>query len=373
MELYTLDPTFHYNEVIEDFDSWIWTERYSAAGDVTVKVPDSITNRTKLDVGTFLALPTTKEVMLIDTHSIENGFLTATGGSLAAFLQQRIVRASWANFFQYYTLTGAPGWIATEVVKQMCIAGGLMASGSAVTGGDKEIIPNLALGARGPSAANVTIGVEYGTVYDGIKKICDSYDLGFSLFLDTVTDTSYGLKFKVYQGLDLTSDQSTNPAVIFESAIEALANVKELRSIAGLKNVAYAWAPQIKAQNYAVGTAFSNTAAKTATGFNRRTMMVLADDINDADLSTTTGMDELQKILDQRAKDALANNNYVRLTDGEIIPQGTYTYGTDYNLGDLIELRAVDNIPQDARVTEYIRTQDATGYKAYPTLSTATT
>ena len=71
----------------------------------------------------------------------------------------------------------------------------------------------------------------------------------------------------------------------------------------------------------------------------------------------------------QRAKDALANNNYVRLADGQIVPQSGYDYGTHFSLGDISELRASSGLPSLARVSEFIRTQDGTGYKAYPTLS----
>jgi hypothetical protein len=74
--------------------------------------------------------------------------------------------------------------------------------------------------------------------------------------------------------------------------------------------------------------------------------------------------------LDQKAKDALANNNYVKLADGEVVPELTYTLGLDYGLGDIIELRNEDQtLSQKARITEIIRSQDDTGERAYPTLS----
>lgn len=93
--------------------------------------------------------------------------------------------------------------------------------------------------------------------------------------------------------------------------------------------------------------------------------MVDASDINAADYSSA----DLTTLLNQRAKDALANNNYVRLTDGKLVPQNAFVYGTDYNLGDVIELRGPSSSVQKARITEYVRSRDSKGETAYPTLS----
>jgi hypothetical protein len=71
----------------------------------------------------------------------------------------------------------------------------------------------------------------------------------------------------------------------------------------------------------------------------------------------------------QAGTDALANNNYTKLVDGEVVPQPQYKYGVNYKLGDLIELVGSDGGVQKAQVTEYIRSKDATGEKAYPTVS----
>jgi hypothetical protein len=75
--------------------------------------------------------------------------------------------------------------------------------------------------------------------------------------------------------------------------------------------------------------------------------------------------------LDQRAKNALVNNNYVRMFDGTVVPQNGYAYGVgeDYYLGDIIELRGDTTTIQKARITEYTRSKDATGTYEYPTLS----
>ena len=76
-----------------------------------------------------------------------------------------------------------------------------------------------------------------------------------------------------------------------------------------------------------------------------------------------------QALLDSKARDALANNNFVKVIDGEIIPQNEYVFGTDYGLGDLIELEDPHGTIQKARITEYIRSSDSNGFRSYPTVS----
>ena len=144
--------------------------------------------------------------------------------------------------------------------------------------------------------------------------------------------------------------------------MESLSNVKELRSIAGYATAAYAW-PSGATTSSHIGKAYVS-GTQTTVGLKRRTIMVDATDVNVSDYTTA----ELTTVMNRKAKDALANNNYVRLMDGQLVPQNLFKYGTDYTLGDVIELRS-GSTKENARITEYIRAQDNTGFQAYPTLT----
>jgi len=95
--------------------------------------------------------------------------------------------------------------------------------------------------------------------------------------------------------------------------------------------------------------------------------MVFADDITTDKVGGSAAV--LLQVLNQRAKDGLANNNYTKVVDGEVVPQAQFQFGKDYGMGDIVELQSLRGDLQRARVTEYIRTQDATGERAYPTIS----
>jgi hypothetical protein len=363
MDLYTLDPTYLKNTLVEEYATLIWTERYNQYGEVTLTwgVGSPLDDLIVEDV--LLYTPDSPDVMLIDTVNIESGVATATGQSLTGFLASRIFRNTWSTTSDSWVLTGVPGTLGLYIVQQMCMPGGIMAgSGVLPGGGANEVIPGLT---SGPAAAgaSISITVTYGNVYDAVKAVCDADNLGFRMYPPSVMDGSGALIFTTYRGADRTTDQSVNPPVIFEPALDNLTDVKTLRSKAGFKNVAYAWGNSMTAQS-SIGVAYQ-PGANLLTGFQRRTLMVDASDVNAGDYTAAN----LQIALNQKAKDALANNNYVKMTDGTIVPQPNFVYGTDYFLGDVIELRGASNVAQQARITEFIRSKDPNGEFAYPTLS----
>jgi hypothetical protein len=63
------------------------------------------------------------------------------------------------------------------------------------------------------------------------------------------------------------------------------------------------------------------------------------------------------------------DNKFTKVVDGEIVPDIQFKYGVHYYLGDVVELQGNSGIVQNARVTEYIRTQDESGERAYPTVT----
>ena len=369
MDIVITDPDFHAIDIVDDFESVIWTERYADAGDVKLSVPDTGANRIRLPEGTFLSTPDSLDAMMIETRTAKEGLLTLEGPSITAFLRNRIARDSWSNLHKSWEITGAPGWICGEIVRQMCTSAGWITDGSVIQAdvGIYEAIDKLIIGST-VAGTSIKFPVPFGNVYDGVKTVADAYQLGFRLYPANVTDNDHDLVFTTYKGIDRTRYGGNNQIVAFSSALDSLTDVTELRSIAGYRNVAYAWAPQITAQLYIVGIAYDGLAASTR-NFERRSIMVLADDIN-PDADTSNNGEGLRKLLEQKAKDALANNNYVKMADGMIVPQNAYRYGTDYNLGDIVELSTPNAGASSARITEYIRAQDkASGYRAYPTLS----
>ena len=200
-------------------------------------------------------------------------------------------------------------------------------------------------------------------VYDALREIATTYEIGMQIVLDPIT---YTLGFRSYKGLDRTSRQSDNSLIRFSPHLESFTNIKELQSIASLKTLVYTFAPtNPDGLAYQPGVSFLSDS--DLSGFDLRVLMVFAEDI------TTDMVDgdatKLIDILNSRSKNALTTNRFVRAIDGEIVPNNQYTYKQDYFLGDLIEVQGKTETIQVARVSEYIRSHDASGEKSYPTLT----
>jgi len=369
MDLYTLDSTFKPLDVLDETISKIWTERFNDHGEVVVEVADTPKNRAKLTDGVFLSIgEQSNEAMIVESKTSSRGILTATGPSLVGFLKNRISRDTWYSSAKSWFETGTPSWIIGQMVRRTCMESAPFAASPAQ--GDGEIISGLYVDGENQPGPTVTLSIPYGSVFDTVQSVASSYSIGFSMVPESIySSNGYMIRFYTYLSRDLTSTQSINPVVRFEPAMDSLANVKSFSSISGYKNVAYAFAPNSSAQNVFVGYATSDD-GNNARNFERRTLLVNADDLND---QTVYPMGQtLQTVLDQKARDALANNNYARYVDGEVVPQSAFKYMNDYRLGDIVELSTPTGGSSRARITEYIRAEDESGYKEYPTLSVIT-
>ncbi len=91
MELYILNNNFLREHVIDNFVSLIWTERYTSAGDVQLTLVPTKFYIDSLKPGTYLSIPESQDIMIIETQLIENGLLKISGRDLLTILNQRNV------------------------------------------------------------------------------------------------------------------------------------------------------------------------------------------------------------------------------------------------------------------------------------------
>lgn len=385
MELFTLDGGFKLKDDIDVFDSAIWTERYFGDSDFQLSVPISVDMINKLKLGTKIYLSGSKEIMITDTIKFENGLMTISGGNLMQFLNNRVIRATAAHADRYWTLTGQPpGTIMAQVVQYMCISGPWI-DGTVPTGipPDYQKISTLSIRAFDSSGALVTIAVPYGPMFDALKQIGETYDIGQTITLEAVTDATYYVQYRNYKGADRTSLQTANPLVRFSPQIDSLADIKELQTDKNAKDICFAYAPgdpdgiadSIAPGNWDIwmripGGPIGPPDRPHPVDFGIRVMMLLAEDITTDQFSGDPAI--LTQLLAGRARDALKDHRYIQAVDGTIVPLNQYQYGKDYNLGDIVEVQGLSGAVSKSRVTEYIRAQDKAGERAYPTLAQVT-
>jgi hypothetical protein len=388
VDLYTLTDTFLAKDPVDQFVSAIWNERYSAAGDVQLVVAATGENLNLLADGTFLALRGSKEVMQIQTQSIEKGLMTVVGTSLTEFLNQRVAwfknpaypTSSQDKIVDYTDETRTPGAFLANVVDKMTITTANIpsASGSDYTQTNLnwpfEVIPHLSLGPVDNTGVAKRITLPIGPLYDGISKIATDEGVGISLYLESANPvTGYSLKFSTYRGVD-HSTGGAGELVRLVPDMDSIQDLKELRSIKTFKNVVYVYYQGVLSKHLLDPT------APEPEGFDRRVLVTDAagEPVGHKTTSYYGGFGYGQVVVDasdiaafraQNAKDALANHNYIRAIDGQSSPASDYKFGVHYGLGDVIELEGLTGLISKARVTEYIRSQDKTGEKEYPTIS----
>jgi len=357
MEVYILDSLYRRIALIDKYQSLVWAERFNAFGDITLEVVSTLENKTRFVEGVRLAMSESDRIMTIktveDTVDAEGRkILKITGPSLEQILDERLARGTLSDLTAVPTwiLTGTPTAIAEQIFHDICVTG-ILDPGDIISGvieSDSIFPPDT----NDEITDTVVYEIDMMTVYKAIQNICDVYGMGFRLVKDPASSNLY---WDVYVGSDRTTGQTSLPAVVLSSALDNLQNTTELRSIALFKNVAYVYSKE------GMEIVYGQDVDPDVAGFDRRAMFIKMDEIEDGD------PDASDKMI-QRGREELAKARNVIAFDGEMSPTAQYTYGVDYNLGDLVELRNDSGTASIMRVTEQIFSSDKEGIRRYPTL-----
>ena len=392
MDFFTLDRNFKLQDTIDKFKSAIWSERNYGDSDFQLSVPVSKDATSKLRQNTFIYLSGSKEVMIIDTINFENGVMTVSGGNLMQWMNNRVIRATAAHEDRYWTIVQTPGVILAQIIQYHLVAPNYGDGTANPTGIPAAVqqFSTLSVKAFDSTGDTVTIAIPYGPMYDAMKEIAQTYDIGQTITLEAVSDTTYFIQYQNYRGIDRTSSQSANPLVRFSPQLDSLTSIKELQTSKGSKKGCYSYAPGnpggladglprpgIYWSSFGGGATprigfrdpppYDPTKPVLLRNFDAQLMMEYEEDITTDTISGDS--DLLQKMLDERAKKAIVTDHRSLIAvDGTLVPLNQYQYGRDYSLGDIIEVQGNTGAIAQSRVTEYIRAQDDAGERAYPTL-----
>src|SRR3954462_9652647 len=365
MDLYTLTENFLPDAVVDEFSSIIWTERYSSAGEVQLVVPAYPEYLDMLREGTYLGLSGTREIMELQTQSIENKQLTVVGKTLLAYLDERMHWTKTADSAQPIGDLNVPsaklGELIAERVDQMVINPVPFTGspwGNLNLNWTDDKIPALEIGGIDHTGTAQRWTVPVGPLYSVLAKLAEDNGVGMSLYLESADPVlGYVLKFTTYRGVDRTSTQDVVPLLRLSPDMESLTGLKEIRSIDGYKNVVY-----VNYQN-TISVHYEDP-ANPPIGHARRVMVTDAEgepvghketgsggfgcgvggsggalfsrsNYGGAYEYTVVGPTDITAFRAQNAKDAMANHNYIRAIDGEVSRANEYVFGTEYGLGDI--------------------------------------
>ena len=365
MDLMTLNDDNQPAKLIENYDSLVWTERFNTIGDIQIVTGNIEKFMTQIPEGTRLTLRESNIVMEVETHKIERKKntpqkLTITGRDFCSILDRRQALQSLASAIgssDWTVNAKLPSDIAWYVIDQICVDGILSAN---------DIFPSTMVQFPAPADYLTSTGPSKNFVVargNLLKVVLDLLQESGGADATTVPATPavvpHGIRavrpnsagtaigIEIYTGVDRSS------TVYFDATRELLDDGTYLFSKVGSANVGYGIGSGI------VATMFEG--ATEPSGLDRRVALI------DGSQTDVQSQDVLKNFMSQ----SLAEASETAIFDGNINPDlNPYKYGVDYNLGDIVRVAGDYGLDEFARVTEYIRTEDNTGQKAYPTLET---
>lgn len=354
MELTLLDENFRFIKAIDIFNSLIWVERYSSYGDFELSLPLENNLEYYRASATYLSLDDSDRFMIVESREIRtssNGDYQyiVKGRSLESILLQKIV---WDQ-------TVVDGNLQT-IIQAVLTANIISPTESART------IDNFVYTtSTDPAITGLSLAAEFSyiTIHELIENLCNVFGIGFKISLDTNGD----LNFSLYAGKDRSYYQVTNPFVVFSANSENLLNSEYAETKENYKNVALVVGEGEGSDRLTKKVTVLGPGGQLPSGLSRYEMYVDASDISRTTSGGTIPEADYLDILAQRGYEELAKQVYEQRFEGSLETQPMYIIGTDFNLGDIVELTDIVNHSARARVTEVIYSEDPSGVKVIPT------
>lgn len=367
MNIFVLNKSFQLQYIIDSFYSFIWTDRYDEAGEFELDIASTMDNLAILKRGNYLQIYESEHLMIIETISLDTDSegehtLKVTGRSVESLLDRRIV---WSQ------ITFAAGVAIQSVIKTLITDAFLTAGNRYVSGFIFEENPDLATAPVLVDDASLGYGAQYlgDSIYDVVHDLCQENGLGFRIVLND----SNQLVMMLTNGVDHSYDNiGNNPYVVFSPKFENLLSSNYLESQTNYKTIAL-----VGGEGEGTARVFASTSS-TLTGLNRKEVFVDASDISSTSIDSegktiTIDSASYKRLLVQKGMDELTDYAESTSFEGEADIYGSFTYGKDFSLGDIIQIEDSYGHSEKCRVNELVVSYDTSdGYKVYPTFITIT-
>lgn len=350
MNLEIYNTNFERINIIDSYESMIWTDRYSGYGDFEIYTPMS---QELLDIfkkDYYLISDDSEHGMIIEDTRIETdvekgAYLTVVGRSYESILDRRII------------------WNQTEI------------TGNLQNGIKKLITQNIISPTKtvrqitnfifedSTDETITSIGdIDYqftgDNLYESIQKLCDIYSIGFKV---TLNDDNQFV-FKLYAGVNRSYDQDSNPFVVFSPNFDNIINSDYHESYAAYKNVTLV-AGEGEDPNR-VQTIVGND---TSTELDRRELYTDARDLQSEVDGRQLTPAEYINTLKTRGEEKLQENKVLKEFEGQVEPTQMYRYGEHFFMGDIVQLENEFGLEHKVRVIEFIHSESTNGTEQYPT------
>lgn len=355
MDIWVLDTKFEAVDILDTYESLIWTDRYATYGDFEIYAAASLKILNLLKKEYYLWNPNSEHVMIIDTiqkdSDVEEGNnIIVTGCSLEAILYRRIV---WKQTILDGNFQDGIKKLLDENIISPEIA-------------ERKIDNFIFEASDDPAITGLTINAQFtgDYIYDVISNLCLERGIGFKI---TLNDDNQFV-FKLYSGVDRSYNQIANPYVVFSPKFENIINSNFVSSNRNLKTVTLVAGEGEGADRK---TTVVEAASGGGSGMSRREMFTDARDVSTttSDGKTVT-TEEYNSQLAQRGSEDLAGYTAIGSFDGQVDTGTMYKYGEDFFMGDIVQFADEYGNESLSRVTEFIYSHTTNGTETYPTFST---
>ena len=355
MVINILDQSFNLVDVVDDFISVIWRPAYYDVGDFELYIDASSKAVATLQPDYYLVRDidvsmdeagnvTYTNVMIIKNFILEtneeNGDrLLYTGRELKFLLNKRIV-------WKQTNLTGT----AEAGIRKLVTENAISPSDS------KRAIPQLILGASAGLTDSIDKQVTGDKLDQAIIDICTAYDYGWEVYI-----YNSNLVFIVYQSLDRSYSQNDRPYVVFSDDFDNILNSTYER-----RSEEYGNCTLIAGEGE--GTArVTTTVNNTLSGHARYEVFTDARDLSqnvgsEDEIDRTTYL----KLLVERGRENLAALGITEGFSGEVLTDGSFTFGVDFYLGDTVTVINKYGLVKNVKVLSVIESLDDSGSKLIP-------
>ena len=342
---------FQLSKIIDTAVSTIWVRRFYEAGEFELYIPasaemlDFFTQSeevmlTREDGTTAMIVEDVK----LNTDAENGNYITISGRSSTALLERRIVN-------RQRTFTSTP---AETVIRTLIDENVINPADAART------IALISLGTAKGYTPSINKQITGKTLLETISGICKEQIWGFDMPF-----TNGGFVFNLYQGLDRTYGQTSRPRVVFSPQWESLSSSEyEHDRRTHFNSVYVAGEGEGLDRKIVHLTATENPSPNGSLLLKEKWLDSRQTSSNGGEISSTT----YNTLLMQQGFEFIKGNKDTQLFSGEVIAS-RYKYGTDYGLGDKVQVENEYGISGTAYVIEVTEVEDETGYNVYPRLS----
>ena len=350
LNLDVLNRSFTHFRTIDEYDSFIWNDRYNGAGDFEIEIAVNKINILAFIPNYYIRFDESEHIMIIEdlnikTDSEDGDVLLVTGRSLESILDRRIV-------WEQTLLTGNFQNGIERLLNEAFIN---------PIDPDRKI-PNLIFKrSTDPEITKLTIDNQFtgDNVYTVIQGLCSIYDLGFKIILNDKDQ----LEFSLYKGIDRSYAQVDNTYVIFSPEFENIIGSEYFESTRPLKTIGL-----VAGEGEGKNRTKITIGDKTQKGLDRRESFIdakhITSKVENQELSEAEYLLQLSKF----GLIKMSGMQIAKSFDGTVDTTKTFNFQDEFFMGDIVQVEDSVGLTGRSRIIEFIFSDnESNGIERYPT------